>query len=208
MNRSAPVSLDFFERKDVVRIARELIGKYIITEFGNRITGGIITETEAYAGTVDRASHAYGGRRSNRTEVLYRRAGTIYVYLCYGVHSLFNIVTNIEGVPHAILIRSIFPVTGNDVIRRRRNKSISIPESALCIGPGNVSQGLGISLKQNGTIIGHSAIRIEDRGLVFKEDLIRSSPRIGVEYAGKDAALPYRFYMNHKELENVNLLFR
>jgi len=99
----------FYNRKDVVKIARELLGKLLVTEFGAR-TSGIIVETEAYAGTTDKASHAYKGRRTGRTEVMYSQGGTAYVYLCYGIHHLFNVVTNIKDIPHAVLIRAIEPV--------------------------------------------------------------------------------------------------
>ena len=92
----------FYTRQDVVQIAKDLIGKYIFTHFNGEITGGIIIETEAYEGITDRASHAYGGRRTARTEVMYADGGVAYVYLCYGMHSLFNIVTNIQGVPQAV----------------------------------------------------------------------------------------------------------
>src|SRR5262245_49210922 len=96
--------LSFFEGEDVVQIARDLLGKILATNFDRQFTSGRIVETEAYAGIVDRASHAYGGRRTARTEIMYRGGGTAYVYLCYGIHHLFNIVTNAVDVPHAILI--------------------------------------------------------------------------------------------------------
>src|SRR4051812_10859169 len=110
----------FYERDNVVQIAKELLGKYLFTKFDGKLTGGIITETEAYAGQVDRASHAYGGRRTKRTEIMYGEAGTAYVYLCYGIHSLFNVVTNKKGVPHAILIRALKPTHGVETILERR----------------------------------------------------------------------------------------
>src|SRR6185436_18626958 len=102
-----------------------LLGKYLFTNFDGIFTGGIITETEAYNGVVDRASHAFGGRRTARTETMYGEGGTAYVYLCYGIHSLFNVVTNKKNDPHAVLIRAIYPTEGIDQmrIRRRRPKS-------------------------------------------------------------------------------------
>src|SRR5436190_15707600 len=102
----------FYQRDDVVEIAKELLGKYLVTNFNNKLTGGIITETEAYAGIIDRASHAFGGRRTARTEIMYNEGGTAYVYLCYGIHSLFNVVTNKKNIPHAVLIRAIHPTHG------------------------------------------------------------------------------------------------
>ena len=115
----------FFLRSNVVNIARDLIGKYIYTIFDEKLTGGIITETEAYNGIVDRASHAFGGRRTDRTEIMYKRGGLAYVYLCYGIHSLFNVVTNKDGIPHAVLIRAIFPIEGVELMRKRRGKTNS-----------------------------------------------------------------------------------
>src|SRR4051812_33790234 len=110
----------FYHRDDVVQIAKELLGKYLFTNFNNKLTGGIITETEAYCGVIDKASHAYRGRRTARTEIMYNAGGTAYVYLCYGVHSLFNVVTNRKDIPHAILIRAIQPTHGVETILKRR----------------------------------------------------------------------------------------
>ena len=138
----------FYNRKDVVKIARELLGKILVTEFGVR-TSGIIVETEAYAGITDKASHAYGGRRTGRTEVMYSPGGTAYVYLCYGIHHLFNVVTNIEGIPHAVLIRAIEPVEGIETMLERRGKTKLSP--SLTAGPGALSQALGISTALTGT---------------------------------------------------------
>src|SRR5437868_461481 len=105
---------DFYLRSDVVQIAKDLLGKYLFTNFNGKLTGGIITETEAYAGEIDRASHAYGGRRTKRTEIMFAQGGTAYVYLCYGIHHLFNVVTNNKNIPHAILIRAVKPIEGID----------------------------------------------------------------------------------------------
>ena len=132
----------FYTRQDVVQIAKDLIGKYIFTHFNGEITGGIIIETEAYEGITDRASHAYGGRRTARTEVMYADGGVAYVYLCYGMHSLFNIVTNIQGVPHAVLIRGIYPSVGKEMMKMRTQKPELVRGSG--IGPGKVSKLLGI----------------------------------------------------------------
>lgn len=116
---------DFYQRTDVVQIARDLLGKELITNIDGELTSGIITETEAYNGIVDRASHAYGGKFTPRTQIMYAAGGVSYVYLCYGIHHLFNVVTNIEGVPHAVLIRNIKPLKGsrNDFAATKQNKS-------------------------------------------------------------------------------------
>lgn len=182
--------LSFYTRDDVVAIARELLGKYLYTRFDGGVTGGIIIETEAYAGITDRASHAYGDKRTVRTEVMYRQGGVAYVYLCYGIHSLFNIVTNREGIPHAVLIRGIVPVTGKEIMLQRYGKEIS--RIGAGSGPGKVSKLLGIHFSHTGTNLTGDRIWLEDRGMDFSDEIITGT-RIGVEYAREDALLPYRF---------------
>lgn len=190
----------FYLRDNVVQIAKELLGKILITNVNGKISGGIITETEAYAGVSDKASHAFGGRKTKRTEVMYGNGGTAYVYLCYGIHHLFNVVTNQKGIPHAILIRAVKPCEGINIIFKRRNQKLKYRENntllnKICTGPGTVSQGLGITVAQTGTDLLGTKIWIEDRGIVvLKRDII-TSPRIGIDYAGADALLPYRFFM-------------
>ncbi len=182
---------EFYLRPDVVRIAKELLGKVLYTKFEGDTSAGIITETEAYAGETDRASHAFGGRRTARTEIMYAEGGVSYVYLCYGIHHLFNIVTNQKEVPHAVLIRAVHPVEGVSLILKRRNKSKT--DKKLCAGPGTVSQGLGIKTHHNGIKLSGDEIWIEDKGIIISRSNIIKSPRIGVDYAGADALLPYRF---------------
>ena len=127
---------DFYLQEDVVKISRELLGKVLCTKFNGKFTSGIITETEAYAGIPDKASHAYNGRRTKRTEVMYGMGGTAYVYLCYGIHHLFNIVTNKKDIPHAVLIRAVKPLDGIDLILKRRNQK-KLTEK-ISSGPGTV----------------------------------------------------------------------
>ncbi|MBC8393403.1 MAG: DNA-3-methyladenine glycosylase [Deltaproteobacteria bacterium] len=191
----------FYMQSDVVSVARELLGKRLCTRIDGIQTSGIISETEAYAGISDRASHAYGGRRTNRTEIMYARGGTAYVYLCYGVHSLFNVVTNKEGVPHAVLIRGIDPADGIEKMKKRRGKAQA--EKDFSNGPGKVAMALGIHFTHSGldlTRIPSShdkpAIWIEEAGSLIPPEEIITTTRIGVEYAGKDAKLPYRFLLN------------
>ncbi len=188
----------FYIRPDVVQIARELIGKYLFTDFDGGVTGGIIIETEAYEGITDRASHAYGNRRTARTEVMYAEGGTAYVYLCYGIHSLFNIVTNGTGIPHAVLIRGVLPVEGFGIMLERTGKHKLAPGSGS--GPGKVSSLLGIHYSHTGTDLMGSKIWVEDRGLLMQEKII-TGRRIGVDYAGPDALLPYRFLVQEGELK-------
>jgi DNA-3-methyladenine glycosylase len=188
----------FYSREDVVLIARELIGKALVSRFKGITTSGIIYETEAYNGIDDSASHAFGGRLTARTEIMYRDGGTAYVYLCYGVHSLFNVVTNKAGIPHAVLIRAIKPLDNIDIMLKRTGK----PGLTKNIGdgPGKVASLLGIHFSHTGnSLLRKSAnnkqdgIWIEDRGIPVDLSEIWAGPRVGVEYAGKDAALPYRF---------------
>lgn len=189
--------LAFFKRANVVQIARELIGKVLLTNFDGKITSGRIVETEAYNGVGDRASHAYGGRRTNRTEIMFGSGGTAYVYLCYGIHHLFNVVTNISDVPHAVLIRAIEPMEGMEVMEERvraggsgrTNKS---RHPNIGKGPGVVSKALGIDTSHTGLALQES-ISIFDDG--FQPARIVETARIGVDYAGADALLPYRFYL-------------
>lgn len=197
--------LSFYRRTDVVQIAKELLGKYLITNIDGVVTAGIITETEAYNGEIDRASHAFGGRRTARTEVMYNDGGTAYVYLCYGIHSLFNVVTNKENIPHAVLIRAIYPVEGFEKMlsRRRRPKAT---KSDLCIGPGTVSQALGIHFSHTGKSLSGNEIWIEDRKFQIADSKITAGPRIGVDYAGKDALLPYRLRVMHSDLKGLEFI--
>ncbi len=184
------IDRSFYTREDVVRIARELIGKFVFTNFDGGISGGIIVETEAYEGITDRASHAFGDRRTARTEIMYATGGVAYVYLCYGIHSLFNIVTNKENVPHAVLIRGIVPVTGVDFMMKRIHKTTI--QRGIGIGPGKLTNLLGIHYSHSGIDLLGDRIWLEDRGLDFHDHLITGT-RIGVQYAGPDALLPYRF---------------
>jgi DNA-3-methyladenine glycosylase len=176
-----------------VLIAKELLGKILVTRFESKLTAARITEAEAYNGVVDKASHAYKGRRTNRTEIMYRQGGAAYVYLCYGIHHLFNVVTNVQETPHAILIRAAEPVYGTDIMLARTKKSKL--DYTLTKGPGNVSKALGISTKHTGIdLLGNEMFIIND-GFKPGEKNIIASPRIGVGYAEEDALLPYRFYI-------------
>ncbi len=185
------LSAGFYLREDVVLIARELLGKVLCTRFDGMLCSGIITETEAYAGIRDKASHAYNGRRSERTEIMYWKGGTAYVYLCYGVHSLFNVVTNKEGVPDAVLIRGISPVKGTETMLSRSGKK-SLDRN-FGVGPGKVAKVLGIHYSHTGLDLCGRRIWIEDTGISAANEEILAGPRIGVDYAGDDALLPYRF---------------
>lgn len=183
----------FYIESDVVSIAKSLIGKYLFTRIDGLVSGGYIVETEAYNGIIDKASHAYGNRHTPRTSVMYQQGGIAYVYLCYGIHEMLNIVTSVEGQPHAVLIRAIQPTVGLDVMQARRNMAVIKPN--ITMGPGSVAKALGISRKINGISLQSDTLWIEDQGLSFPDEAIASVPRVGVDYAGNDALLPYRFYV-------------
>ena len=185
----------FYQRQDVVQIAKELLGKILVTNWEGIVTSGRIVESEAYAGAIDKASHASGGRRTARNEIMYGEGGYAYVYLCYGIHHLFNVVTNSKEVPHAILIRALDPVEGIEEMLLRTNKKKL--DQTLTRGPGNVSKALGIFTKHTGTSLLSKKLFIKDDGAKFTGKEIATSPRIGVDYAGKDALLPYRFYVRN-----------
>jgi len=186
-----PIPEQFYQRTEVTDIARELLGMHLVTRIGGDITGGKIVETEAYRGITDRASHAYGGRRTARTGTLYSHGGIAYVYLCYGIHHLFNIVTGPEDTPHAVLIRGIEPLYGVDLMLSRRNMPSLKPQ--ISAGPGALSKALAIDRRHNGLELNRGEIWIGDApGLDSKEEII-SSARIGVAYAKEDALLPWRF---------------
>jgi DNA-3-methyladenine glycosylase len=183
----------YYQSDDVLGLSRDLLGKYLFTSFDGIITGGYIVETEAYAGIVDRASHAYGNRLTPRTQTMFMQGGIAYVYLCYGIHEMLNIVTAAEGRPHAILIRAINPVTGIDIMQYRRKMAVVKPN--ITSGPGSVAKALGISRKINAISLQSDTIWLEDRDLSFSDDEVAAVPRVGVDYAGEDAKLPYRFYV-------------
>jgi DNA-3-methyladenine glycosylase len=185
------VPQSFYLRDDVVAISRELLGKVLCTEIDGQFTSMVITETEAYAGISDKASHAYGDRRTGRTEPMYGPGGVSYVYLCYGIHHLFNVVTNVSGVPHAVLVRAGEPLSGIATMLQRRDKPGV--DRTLLAGPGSVARALGITTALTGSSLLDGPIRIENHGLRVDEACIEAGPRVGVDYAGEDAGRPYRF---------------
>jgi len=182
----------FYLGNDVVSIARQLLGKQLWTNFNKELTAGIIVETEAYCGATDRACHAFNNKRTPRTEVMYQTGGIAYVYLVYGMHHLFNIVTNTAGNADAVLIRAIEPTVGVNISQKRRG--IKLNNRLLTGGPARLTQALGISIANNKTNLQGRDIWLSE-GRNYKQAEILTSTRIGVEYAGKDALLPWRFYI-------------
>jgi len=185
--------LSFYQRNNVLEIAKDLLGKLLVTKFDDITTSARIVEVEAYAGVNDKASHAVGGRRTARNEIMYDKGGFAYVYLCYGIHHLFNVVTNEKNIPHAILIRGVEPLKGiNKMLERTGKEKL---DKTLTRGPGNVSKALGIHTTHSGMSLLSKEIFIADDGFIYSKKEIASSPRIGVDYAGDHALLPYRFYI-------------
>lgn len=182
---------DYYLNPNVCQLAQQLLGKLLVTNFDDQLTVARIVETEAYNGVVDKASHSYGGRRTNRTSVMYEKGGLAYVYLCYGMHHLFNVVTSIKDEPHAVLIRAAEPLFGMDIMLQRSNKTKL--DFSISRGPGNVSKALGISTAMTGMSLQSETLFIADDGFVLKDNEWIATPRIGVDYAGTDALLPYRF---------------
>ncbi len=183
----------FYLGNDVTQIAQALLGKYLYTCIDGITTGGYIVETEAYNGVVDKASHAYGNRLTPRTQTMFEQGGIAYVYLCYGIHEMLNVVTSVAGQPHAVLIRAINLTVGIDVMLARRNMALVKPN--ITAGPGSVGKALGITRKLNGISLQSDQLWIEDQGLSFEPEQIAAVPRIGVAYAAEDALLPYRYYV-------------
>ncbi|MBF4505335.1 DNA-3-methyladenine glycosylase [Flavobacterium sp. JLP] len=187
------LQLSYFLNNDVIFLAKDLLGKVLFTQIDGKITAGVIVETEAYFGVQDKASHAYGGRRTDRTETLYSQGGISYVYLCYGIHHLFNIVSSVEGEPHAVLIRAIEPLIGKNIMELRRN--MSADKAAISSGPGSAAKALGIDRSFNRKDLNGDEIWVEDHGLRYADNEITAVPRVGVAYAQEDALLPWRFFI-------------
>lgn len=191
------LSRSFFEGDDVVSIASALLGKRLCSYIDGELTVGRIVETEAYAAVGDQACHAHLGRFTKRTKTMFEPGGTAYIYLCYGIHHLFNIVCNVKGTPDAVLIRAVEPLHGKEVMLRRRK--MQKPKRKLTAGPGILSQALGITKKLNEENLCHSeelwVCREEDDFILPQSGDIETGPRVGIDFAGEDAQLPWRFWI-------------
>lgn len=182
----------FYQREDTVLIARELLGKKVFSMAGGLLTGGIIIETEAYRGPEDRGSHAFNNRRTNRTEIMYAAGGVAYMYICYGIHDMLNVVTGPADSSHAILIRALEPTTGIEIMRERRK--IFDKDTRLCQGPGALAQALGLNKMFNGKSLQGSDLWIENNEPV-PDDQIVSSARVGMNFDGPYKTIQWRFYI-------------
>ena len=185
----------FYQRSDVVRIARDLLGKGLFTQENGVMTGGVIVETEAYSYT-EQGCHAYQNRMTRRNKVMFGEGGHAYVYLCYGIHNLFNVVTNREGKADAVLIRALEPIKGIELMISRLNVK---NKTRITSGPGNLTRALGIDRRLNGVRLGSNCLWIEDLGWPIRKSEITSSQRIGIDYAGEDALLPWRFTLKNSQ---------
>ena len=185
----------FYQRKDVVTIAKELLGKVLFSKINLKTTGGIIVETEAYS-FKEKGCHAYNNRMTERNKVMFKSGGHAYVYLCYGIHNLFNVVTNVEGKADAVLIRALEPIVGeNYILRRMKSNSLKRTTS----GPGKLTRALGIDRELNGDHLLNDRVWIEDQGIKILKNCVIASPRIGIDYAGEDAGLLWRFTIKENE---------
>ena len=184
----------FYTRKNVAQIARQLLGKKLMTHVMGKKSGGVIVETEAYSFS-ERGCHAYNNKITSRNKTMFEEGGIAYVYLCYGIHHLFNVVTNMKGKADAVLVRALEPCEGEEwMLARMKAKSVR----RITSGPGKLTKALGIDRTFDGKYLSGAEIWIEE-GKKISNNRITSSPRVGIDYAGDDALLPWRFFIKDNE---------
>lgn len=181
-----------FYMRDAVTVGKDILGKIIVKKTADgRIMSGRITEVEAYMGTTDKASHSYGGRRTKRTEVMYKEGGYSYVFLIYGMYECFNVTVGREGDPQAVLIRGVEPLENKNLMWEKRKVK---KEKDISNGPGKLTKALGITREDNGVdLVASENLWLEDDGYKVK-DIIETT-RIGIDYAEEDVLKPWRFYI-------------
>ncbi|BAE81539.1 3-methyladenine DNA glycosylase [Chlamydia felis Fe/C-56] len=189
----------FFLNDDVLYLAKELLGHSLVTQIEGKTTSGIIIETEAYRGPDDKACHAYNYRKTQRNLPMYSRGGIAYIYQCYGMHALFNVVTGSQNLPHAVLIRAIAPQKGEDIMIQRRQWQ-NKPKHLLTNGPGKVCQALNLTLEHNTQSLTSPQIHISQKKI---SGTITQTPRIGIDYAEEYRDLPWRFLLNIKKSKKI-----
>jgi DNA-3-methyladenine glycosylase len=183
---------EFYIRRDVLKVARDLLGKLLVVPTNNRKrVSGMIVEVEAYRGPEDRASHAYGGRRTKRTETMYQAGGLAYVYFVYGMYYQFNVVSNVEDIPHAILVRALQPVEGIEIMRKRRHTH---PDHNLTNGPGKLCIAMGIDRELDRADLLGNKVWLEDFEAISLANIAKG-PRIGIDYAEDWVTKPWRFWI-------------
>lgn len=187
--RSRAVGTKFYARP-TEEVARGLLGRILVSNIGGRgqRTAGRIVEVEAYVGPHDPACHAYGHRRTARTEPLYGQPGTAYVYFTYGMHWCLNAVTEPRDFPAAVLIRALEPLEGLETMRQRRRTE---QDRQLCAGPARLCQALGVTGAVNGSSLQRGPLQVV-KGTSLKGAEIAVGPRIGIKQA---VDWPLRFYL-------------
>lgn len=194
----------YYQSHEVTQIAKDLLGKYLVTDIDGFRCSGMIIETEAYRGPDDRACHAFNNRRTPRTEVMFAKGGVAYIYICYGMHHLMNVVTGPRDSAHAVLIRALEPADGIEVMSVRRKMPVT--DTRLTKGPGALSVAMGLTSAMTGSLLTSSGspVWIEDRGIKFTDNQICSGKRIGVESAGEAATWPWRFFAKGNKFVSAN----
>lgn len=187
------ISNEFYQRENVVLIASELLGKYLYTNIDGQLTAGLIVETEAYKGPEDLGSHAYNHRRTPRNETMYAAGGIAYMYICYGIHDMLNIVTGAENSSHAVLIRALEPIVGLEIMRERRK--IFNDDTRLCKGPGALAKAMGLNKRHNGISLQGDQLWLEDKEVQIVAEKVVAAPRIGLNIAEPYKSIPWRFYI-------------
>ena len=183
---------EFYLRDDTLEIARDLLGKILVvpTETGERVSG-MIVETEAYLGAIDKAAHSYGNRRTPRTEMMFAEGGTVYIFFIYGMYFQFNVVAGKVDSPHAVLIRAVEPREGIEIMRERRGR---MKDANLTSGPGKLCIAFDIDKTFNGADLLGERVWMEE-GKPVSAAQIASGKRIGIDYAQEFAEKPWRFWM-------------
>jgi DNA-3-methyladenine glycosylase len=179
-----------FYSRSALEVASDLIGKVLVRRLDGQKLSGKIVETEAYVGPHDLACHASKGR-TPRTSIMFGPPGYAYVYMIYGFYFCLNVVTEAEGYPAAVLIRAVEPLENVDLMRHLRNNPER--ETNIASGPGKLCMAMSISKTLNGEDLLGTTLWIEDRHL--SSGRIRTSPRVGVDYAGEYKDKPWRFYV-------------
>lgn len=193
MDKVNKLEKHFYMQDDVVSVAKQLLGKILVSNCKGHTTKGMISETEAYNGVFDKACHAYNGKRTKRNNIMFGEGGSAYIYLCYGIHSLFNVVVSAEGIPNAVLIRTLIPLEGIEVMKERRG--VNVKKNNLCKGPGCLSKAMGLSYEMNTLSLVGDTVYIQDIGISIDQNDFNTDKRIGIDYAKEDALLPYRFIL-------------
>jgi DNA-3-methyladenine glycosylase len=190
--RAKKLGREFYLR-DALTVARDLLGKRLVvpSEGGERVAG-VVVETEAYAGPEDKASHARGGRRTARTETMYARGGRAYVYFIYGMYFQFNVVANVEDIPHAVLVRAVEPEEGVERMRARRPVKNDL---SLTSGPGKLCAAFGIDRTFDGEDLLGRRVWLEETGREVSAREVATGPRVGIDYAEEFRDKPWRFWI-------------